>query len=232
MPPGPRPGPRTLFSAARVVGQTESAADGEYTLALEGSGVFAVAEGVGRGVPADVAATASLRAIDRRLGGRRLDGPPAPREAARLGLDAANGEVWRLATAQSAYPDMSASVGLLVLDSDRAAFLGTGGVRMLRWRDGRLGLLHGPVGNLRRRLGEAPEMNMRAVGLAMAPGDVYLLASQGLERALSSVGELTRALERGDPEQVIQQVTEIAREKGHEGRLALVSVTVGGGSGA
>ncbi len=224
----PEPGPtRPVFSAARLLGSAGLPAQGESVLALHEAGVFAVAQGVGRGVPADVAATASLRAIERCLGDRRPGLGLSPREGAKLGLEAANGEVWRLATAQSAYPSMAASAGLLILDPVEAAFLGMGGVRLLRWREGRLGLLHGAVGSQRRRLGEAPELGMRAVGLGPSAGDVYVLASEGIEPLLRRVDDLTGALAVRDPEQVVHHLADLAHRDDAADRLALLCVTVG-----
>lgn len=184
--------------------------------------IFVVADGMGGAQAGEVASKAAAEAFDRDL----PDGPPG--QFLRETIEAANRQIHELAQADPSQAGMGTTITAAILDAG-AEEVGIGHVgdsRAYRLRSGKLERLtrdHSLVEEMRRKgqitdaqaeehpqrsiitraLGPEPEVEVDVQTVPAAPGDVFLLCSDGLttmvgeERiaaALSSAGALEEAV--------------------------------------
>lgn len=178
-------------------------------------GFFLLADGDGTGTPAEVAAAAAVRGAERIL--TDVDAPlRAPTLAARVvdAVAAANLDLWRVSTTQTAYPRMGAAFGALGIVGDRAAFVGVGDVALFRGRAGSLERILGAPWLIGGRLGDAPRLEIEAVELELRAGDVFLMATDGMHPALVRPDELSAAMAQRDPRLAAEYVVAVALDRG------------------
>jgi protein phosphatase len=187
--------------------------------------IFVVADGMGGAQAGEVASKAAAEAFDRDL-------PDAPPERVlRETIEAANRDIHRLAIADPSRAGMGTTITAAIVNAEREE-VGIGHVgdsRAYRLRDGRLEQLtrdHSLVEEMRRKgqitdeqaedhpqrsiitraLGPEPEVDVDVHTVPAAPGDVFLLCSDGLTTMVdedriasllsgaSSMGAAVRAL--------------------------------------
>jgi PPM family protein phosphatase len=161
--------------------------------------IFVVADGMGGAQAGEVASKAAAEAFDRDL----PDAPPGP--LLRETIEAANREIHQLAHADPSRAGMGTTITAAIVDAQREE-VGIGHVgdsRAYRLRAGRLERLtrdHSLVEEMRRKgqitdaqaeehpqrsiitraLGPEPEVEVDVQTVPAAPGDVFLLCSDGL----------------------------------------------------
>jgi PPM family protein phosphatase len=163
------------------------------------SPIFVVADGMGGAQAGEVASKAAAEAFDRDL-------PDAPPERLlRETIEAANSEIHRLAQADPSRAGMGTTITAAIVDaaSEEVCIGHVGDSRAYRLRDGRLERLtrdHSLVEEMRRKgqitdaqaedhpqrsiitraLGPEPDVEVDIQTVPAAPGDVFLLCSDGL----------------------------------------------------
>jgi protein phosphatase len=161
--------------------------------------IFVVADGMGGAQAGEVASKAAAEAFDRDL----PDAPPGP--LLRETIEAANREIHQLAHADPSRAGMGTTITAAIVDAQREE-VGIGHVgdsRAYRLRAGRLERLtrdHSLVEEMRRKgqitdaqaeehpqrsiitraLGPEPDVDVDVQTVPAAPGDVFLLCSDGL----------------------------------------------------
>jgi len=161
--------------------------------------IFVVADGMGGAQAGEVASKAAAEAFDRDL----PDGPPGP--VLRETIEAANREIHQLARADPSRAGMGTTITAAIVDagSEEVGIGHVGDSRAYRLRDGRLEQLtrdHSLVEEMRRKgqitdaqaedhpqrsiitraLGPEPDVDVDVQTVPAAPGDVFLLCSDGL----------------------------------------------------
>jgi len=161
--------------------------------------IFVVADGMGGAQAGEVASKAAAEAFDRDL----PDGPPGP--VLRETIEAANSKIHELAHTDPSRAGMGTTITAAIVDA-RNAEVGIGHVgdsRAYRLRGGRIERLtrdHSLVEEMRRKgqitdaqaeehpqrsiitraLGPEPDVEVDVQTVPAAPGDVFLLCSDGL----------------------------------------------------
>jgi serine/threonine protein phosphatase PrpC len=161
--------------------------------------IFVVADGMGGAQAGEVASKAAADAFDRDL----PDGPPEP--VLRETIEAANRKIHQLARADPSRAGMGTTITAAIVDpgGEEVAVGHVGDSRAYRLRAGRLERLtrdHSLVEEMRRKgqitdaqaeehpqrsiitraLGPEPEVEVDVQTVPAAPGDVFLLCSDGL----------------------------------------------------
>jgi serine/threonine protein phosphatase PrpC len=203
--------------------------------------IFVVADGMGGAQAGEVASKAAAEAFDRDL----PDAPPGP--VLRETIEAANREIHQLARADPSRAGMGTTITAAIVDagSEEVGIGHVGDSRAYRLRDGRLEQLtrdHSLVEEMRRKgqitdaqaedhpqrsiitraLGPEPDVEVDVQTVPAAPGDVFLLCSDGLttmvgEERIAAV--LTGAASLRDA--VRQLVEEANRAGGRDNITAL-----------
>jgi protein phosphatase len=172
--------------AASHTGRVRSANEDDYlVLAPQGAAgecLFAVADGMGGTVGGAEASRAAVRGL-----GAAFLGGGSSEERLRRGFAAACATVFDLARANPALRGMGTTLTALHLAGARGAVGHVGDTRCLRLRDGRLEqlttdhALRGESSHLTRCIGGGREHETAdLLAFDVRPGDVYLLASDGL----------------------------------------------------
>lgn len=206
------PGPSRVLRAATCSRRGPGrAASSDLGIARPDLGFFLLADGDGEGTPADVAAAAAVRGAERAL----LSAEPATCEVRAEGaVIAANLELWRVSTSQTAYPRMGATFGALVVAGQHGAFVGVGNVALFRWRARSLERIVCGPGVAHARLGHAPSLALEPLELDLCVGDVLLLASDGVHSALLRSTDLSAALAQPEPRLAAEYVVAAALDRG------------------
>jgi len=169
-------------------------------------GVFLVCDGMGGAAAGEVA---SAQAVDElmRLLKDRAESAPLP-EAAEQAVTAANEAIFTHAEQNPRLSGMGTTLVALLTDADRAWMLNIGDSRGYRLRGGKLEQItvdhslvdeqvrsgrmnpaeaqRSPLRNvITRALGTQPTVTADVFPLEIAPGDLFLLCSDGLTRELS-----------------------------------------------
>ncbi|HVX22240.1 MAG TPA: protein phosphatase 2C domain-containing protein [Acidimicrobiales bacterium] len=170
---------------------------------LVGDGLFAVADGIGGLQDGEVASRLALDTLDAAFAaGRSASGLlSACREA--------NDAVWRQATARGTDPTMGTTLAVVAMTSDAGMLVvHAGDSRAYRLRDGQLDQLtddHTVVGDLiragkltdddatthphrhvlTRALGVGPTVELDHAGVSCRAGDLFVLCTDGLSKALA-----------------------------------------------
>jgi protein phosphatase len=188
------------------------------------SPIFVVADGMGGAQAGEVASQAAAEAFDRDLPA----GPPEP--FLRETIEAANREIHALAHDDPSRAGMGTTITAAILnpEGEEVAIGHVGDSRAYRLRDGKLERLtrdHSLVEEMRRKgqlteaqaedhpqrsiitraLGPEPDVDVDVQTVPAAPGDVFLICSDGLTtmvdeteiaRVLGSTGSMKAAVER------------------------------------
>jgi protein phosphatase len=161
--------------------------------------IFVVADGMGGAQAGEVASKAAAEAFDRDL----PDGPPEP--VLRETIEAANRKIHQLARVDPSRAGMGTTITAAIVDpaGEEVGIGHVGDSRAYRFRAGRLERLtrdHSLVEEMRRKgqitdaqaeehpqrsiitraLGPEPEVDVDVQTVPAAPGDVFLLCSDGL----------------------------------------------------
>jgi len=153
------------------------------------AGIFVVADGMGGHAGGDVASALAAHAAYEVLAARtpRTSRPVALRAA----FTAADKRVRGEAARRPALDGMGTTLVALLVQGDRATVGHCGDSRAYLWRGGVLtGLTrdHGQGHVVTRAIGAGPGPSPDIAAVALAPGDVLLLCSDGLSKPLGSRG--------------------------------------------
>lgn len=184
-------------------------------------------EGDGEEVPAEAAASAVLRATERTVGGWRRTRDATAMAAAVAAIETANHELWRLASAQSAYPTMAASVGLLLVEGTGGVYIGVGTPALFRLRDGDLLQMDAASELAPRRVGHGPRIELEVLELELQPGDTYLITTDGLSPALVRPADLRAGMAQAEPLLVAEYLVAVALDRGGVDDATAVAIKVG-----
>ncbi|HXV06218.1 MAG TPA: PP2C family serine/threonine-protein phosphatase, partial [Solirubrobacterales bacterium] len=171
------------------------------------SPIFVVADGMGGAQAGEVASKAAAEAFDRDL----PDAPPE--QLLRETIEAANGEIHRLAQADPSRAGMGTTITAAIVDAanEEVCIGHVGDSRAYRLREGRLERLtrdHSLVEEMRRKgqitdaqaedhpqrsiitraLGPEPKVDVDVHTVPAAPGDTFLLCSDGLTTMVDEEG--------------------------------------------
>jgi protein phosphatase len=207
--------------------------------------IFVVADGMGGHVGGDVASRLAVEVIG---GAFADDAPPSePLEGVpRLGAElarailAANRRIYDQARAQPEYFGMGTTVvAARFSPNGRRLHLGhVGDSRGYRLRGGELAQLttdhtlgaegiSGPMaGHLARALGVAPWVRVDVISMLPAPGDVYLLCTDGLTKMVSDEAIRDALVEQPGLEQAVQRLVAAANASGGRDNTTIVLVRV------
>ena len=195
--------------------------------------IFVVADGMGGAQAGEVASKAAAEAFDRDL----PDTPPGP--VLRETIEAANREIHQLARADPSRAGMGTTITAAIVDaaSEEVGIGHVGDSRAYRLRDGRLEQLtrdHSLVEEMRRKgqitdaqaedhpqrsiitraLGPEPDVEVDVQTVPAAPGDVFLLCSDGLT---TMVGEERIAAVLTDAASLRDAVRQLVEEANRAG---------------
>lgn len=204
--------------------------------------LFAVTDGMGGAQAGELASRLAAAAIEERA--RGLSGRDAVVEMVRE----ANTRIYRRALEDPTAAGMgtTATVALVDEESGSIAFGHVGDSRAYRLRDGTLEQLtddHSLVGELMRSgritreeaaehpqrsvitraLGTDAEVEVDTLTVEMAPGDLYLICSDGLTAMVRDADVLSVAAEQGsDPQQIASVLVQAANQAGGEDNITVV----------
>ncbi|MEW6694701.1 putative protein phosphatase 2C-type [Tepidimonas thermarum] len=237
---------RLLFTAATDTGRLRPNNEDAVLTDAE-LGLAVLADGMGGYQAGEVASRLCCEAVQTSL--RADDGPAgaALGERLRRAIEAANQTVYDHARHYPAYRGMATTVVAVLIDGARLAVGHVGDSRLYRLRQGQLvGLTRdhtlvqeqvdaGVLSAAAARAAQHRNLVTRAVGVApwvditltehvIAPGDTYLLCSDGLHDGLTDA-EITRILCRaGPPAQTVQALIDAANAAGGHDNIAVVLI--------
>jgi protein phosphatase len=224
-------------------GRTRKSNEDSYGLKLrneEGSCNFVVCDGMGGAAAGEVA---SRMAVEAML--RAMDQMVLTRETFQHAVDAANNSVHSSAEQDPSRAGMGTTLVAMATRGDHAWIAHVGDSRAYRMRDGglerlthdhslvdeqvRLGQLTqaqaetSPMRNvITRAVGTQDEVDADVIEFAVLPGDLYLLASDGLMREVDDehIAAILRA--SGELEQTCAQLIEAANRAGGRDNITCV----------
>ena len=204
--------------------------------------LFAVADGMGGAQAGELASRLAAAAIEERTRGARGV------EAVAALVREANARIYRRAAEDPAAAGMGTTATVVLVDEeDGTLAIGhVGDSRAYRLRDGALEQLtadHSLVAELvrsgrlteeeaadhphksviTRALGTDPDVDVDTLTVPIAPGDLYLVCSDGLTHMLSD-GEVLAILAeaRGDPERMAALLVDAANRAGGEDNITVI----------
>jgi serine/threonine protein phosphatase PrpC len=224
-----------LSHAGKVRGVNEDA-----ILLMNGAGVWAVADGMGGHARGQWAS----RAIVEALAGTEGVDFEVHAQAAAAALHAANTRIWNEGQARG--QSMGSTVAALVLHGTRFAVFWVGDSRVYLLREqsmhrlttdhsqvqemvdaGRLSAeeaqAHPMAHVLSRAIGVRPELELEAVSDEACAGDVFLLCSDGLTRAVAD-DEIAQCLGSAAPALAAEKLVETCLERGAPDNVSVVIV--------
>ena len=235
-----------LRSAARTdVGRRRRANEDCYAIVAE-LGYFVVADGMGGHKAGQLASRLAAEAATAAL--EALEGSAATlTEKLRCTIAAANREIYVAAQAKAEFSGMGTTVVSLLATDGRVALAHVGDSRAYLVRGGRIRQLtddHSVVGELVRRreitesaAREHPHRHVltRAVGvrrevapdlaeLTSAPGDLFVLCSDGLTGLVRDEEIAAAANASTDLDAICAQLVDLANERGGEDNITVVLV--------
>jgi serine/threonine protein phosphatase PrpC len=181
-----------------------------------------------------------------------LDGDSSPddmRTLAREAVEEACRSIFDLACEDSEHEGMGCTLTLLLLLGDKAVSVHVGDSRLYLWRNGKASLLtndhtmanelhlagliradevadHPFAHVLTRAVGTQPSVHADVLWLDVAPGDRFLLCSDGLADHLEDDGLLDDAIEARDVARIPEQLVEFANDQGGHDNVTVVVVEV------
>ena len=229
------------------VGRTREANEDAY---LVRDPLFVVADGMGGHVAGDVA---SRTAVDR-LSEETDDGTPTSADLPAL-VRGANAAVFNKSRTQPELSGMGTTCTVLLLEGPSAHLAHVGDSRAYLFRDGRLGQVtedhtlvqrmvkegrlsqaeahsHPQRNIITRVLGVDADVSVDTYSVEVAPGDRFLLCSDGLSSMLEDA-EIEEALRRGAPAQeTADELVALANQAGGEDNITVLIVDIEGSSGS
>ena len=226
-------------------GRTRKSNEDAYGLNLsntEGACNFVVCDGMGGAAAGEIA---SRLAVDAML--HAMNSSVVTRETFQNAVDAANESVHRSAEQNPSHAGMGTTLVAMATRGDRAWVAHVGDSRCYRMRDGRLQRLTddhslvdeqvrlgqltpaqaetSPMRNvITRAVGTQDEVDADLIDFAVVPGDVYLLASDGLMREVDD-GQIAAILsEAGDLHQACAQLIGAANAAGGHDNITCLLV--------
>ncbi len=211
--------------------------------ALPDGMIAVVADGVG-GQPGG--AFASRLAVARILDSDALTAAAAPAERLAAACAEANAALREAQQTHAGYEDMATTVVALLAQAEQAAILHAGDSRCYRWRGGVLTLLtrdhtvaeqmveDGPIPAaaagrtpyqhiLTRALGLDDSFEHTLIDSRLAPGDVYLLCSDGLSKPLAD-SELAAVLAEQTDAAAVEALIEAANDAGGPDNISVILI--------
>jgi protein phosphatase len=215
----------------------------------EDLGLLLVADGMGGHRAGEVASAAAVHAVWEAA---RAATPFAALDRSRLLADwlkAANRLVFERARSSPLYQGMGTTVVAALADARSLAVAHAGDSRLYLWRAGVLAALtqdHSVVGEqmsrglitpeeaerspfasvLTRALGEGPELEVDAADHALSPGDVVLLATDGLTKMLADETVARALAEGGSCEEIVTRLVERACAAGGKDNVTVIAARV------
>ncbi len=237
-----------LRAAARTdIGLRRRGNEDRYALAPE-LGFYRVADGMGAHTAGQVASHLAVEAAVRAV--QAMDGATAaPAEKLRMALAASNRAIYLAAKRQPEYAGMGTTVVAILAAGDRTALAHVGDSRAYLVRRGRIRQLtddHSIVGELLRRqeisadaAREHPHRHVltRALGvresvepdlaeLTPAPGDVFVLCSDGLTNHVEDHELAKLVSEAEDLQEACEDLVDIANGRGGEDNTTVILARV------
>lgn len=218
-----------------------------YALA-PGVGLYLVADGMGGHSAGQVASGLAAKAAVEAVEGLR-DATSSPAEKLRYAVACANRAIFAVAQERAEYAGMGTTLVMLLAAEDRAALAHVGDSRAYLCRGGRIRQLtddHSIVGELLRRreisadaarehphrhvltraLGVRPEVESDLAELTPAPGDVFVLCSDGLTLHVGDE-EIAKAVEeagaQGDLQEICEGLIDLANGRGGEDNTTVLA---------
>ncbi|MBM4384066.1 MAG: Stp1/IreP family PP2C-type Ser/Thr phosphatase [Deltaproteobacteria bacterium] len=237
-----------LRAAARSdVGMRRRGNEDRFALVPE-QGLYLVADGMGGHTAGQIASQLAAEAAARAI--NALEGASAaPSEKLRMVVTAANRAIYLAAQRQPEYAGMGTTIVAVLAAGERCALAHVGDSRAYLVRRGRIRQLtddHSIVGELLRRheisadaAREHPHRHVltRALGvresvepdlaeLTPAPGDVFVLCSDGLTNHVED-GELAKFVsETSDLQEACEDLVDLANGRGGEDNVTVVLARV------
>lgn len=215
-------------------------------LGLPADGVYAVADGMGGGEAGEVASRYVVHALRHLLKDSETESPGERKYRVLQGAKEANKAICQHA-ADHRYASMGSTMVCFLLDpwkSDRAWVSHVGDSRAYCFREGELfrltsdhtvgaelkgGAEAGALGHvLTRALGTATSHELEWSELALCPGDIFLLCSDGLYGMLGDemLGDLLRAAGTGDLPLLADRLLQGALDGGGKDNITLILLRV------
>ncbi|MEZ4289145.1 MAG: Stp1/IreP family PP2C-type Ser/Thr phosphatase [Myxococcota bacterium] len=202
--------------------------------AADGSRLLVVADGMGGHRGGATASGTAVETIGRVFSER---GSGSPGELLSRAITTANARIFELARSEPELSGMGTTVVALLLDArGRGTVAHVGDSRAYRYRRGRLEPLtidHSYVADLHRRgvisaeeaahhprrneilrsVGVGPEVEVDVAGVEVAPGDRFVLCSDGLSGVVDD-DEIAAIVQAESPAQAVDSLVELANERG------------------
>lgn len=215
-------------------------------LGLPADGVYAVADGMGGGEAGEVASRYVVHALRHLLKDSETESPGERKYRVLQGAKEANKAICQHA-ADHHYASMGSTMVCFLLDpwkSDRAWVSHVGDSRAYCFREGELfrltadhtvgaelkgGAENGALGHvLTRALGTASSHELEWSELALCPGDIFLLCSDGLYGMTNDevLGDLLRAEGTGDLPILADRLLQCALDGGGKDNITLILLRV------
>jgi protein phosphatase len=237
---------RLRGAAVSDVGRQRKANEDCYAVDAD-LGLFVVADGMGGHAAGQLASELCCRAMVDAVGGSRGSGTLA--ERLRAAVLEASDAIFSTARAQPEYQGMGTTVVATLVEGGRAALAHVGDSRAYRVREGRIRQLtddHSLVGELVRRqeisadaarehhlrhvltraLGVRADVEPDLAELALEPGDVFVLCSDGLINHVHD-DEIAKLVSGDtDLEEACKRLVELANRRGGEDNTTVVVLRV------
>lgn len=215
-------------------------------LGLPADGVYAVADGMGGGEAGEVASRYVVHALRHLLKESETESPGERKYRVLQAAKEANKAICRH-VAEHHYSSMGSTMVCFLLDpwkSDRAWVSHVGDSRAYCFREGELfrltndhtvgaelkgGAEAGALGHvLTRALGTASSHELEWSELALCPGDIFLLCSDGLYGMVNDevLGDLLRAAGTGDLPILADRLLQCALDGGGKDNITLILLRV------
>ncbi len=219
-------------------------------------GVFVVCDGMGGQAAGEVASHTAVNAVldFMRDPSGSEDGSPAsslPGDKLAEAVRTANDRVWRMSAQNPSFSGMGSTIVAVLLNGGNGAVAHVGDSRayLIRGRDirqltddhslvmeqVRRGLItreqaeRSEIQNIiTRALGSRPYVEVDVQDLSPQPGDVLLLTSDGLTRAVSDTKLLEVIQESRSLEAACERLIQLARDAGGEDNITCVLVEIAG----
>src|SRR5918911_779870 len=212
----------TPLSKFRSAARTDTGMKREHNedswLVNEDIGLYVVCDGMGGHAGGETASRLAVQTVERELIGARMRDNPfasaAPLSdtplagALREAIEGACAAVFRTSRANPELQGMGTTCIALLLHGGTAILGHVGDSRAYAMRDGRLKNI------ITRSVGFEEDVLVDLLGFETAPGDRYLLCSDGLSNLVDNEEIATQLLRHEDPERACRALIDLANERG------------------
>src|SRR5918911_1686904 len=206
-------------SAARTDTGMKREHNEDSWLVNEHIGLYVVCDGMGGHAGGETASRLAVQTVERELIGARMrtDDPFASAApladtplagALREAIEGACAAVFRTSRANPELQGMGTTCIALLLHGGTAILGHVGDSRAYAMRDGRLKNI------ITRSVGFEEDVLVDLLGFETAPGDRYLLCSDGLSNLVDNEEIATQLLRHEDPERACRALIDLANERG------------------